>query len=666
VRYLLKPNTGLVVNFPEVVTRVDEETKQVIVIFAPKTPFSPAVAAGLIPYRDRIVRVNNRIIRSTRDLLEADLEIKTFDPFPVVIIRDGTDELGITITPSFSLTGFGWFPILLFSLILAFISFYLIFHLDEEQASIWIVLSCLCYIVFTCVKPFYYENMLSNSLIHLGKFTAWFLVLLALYFPRPRGKKAVRTTCIVVLFLLYILFVILRLRLYFHWMTGGEEVFLSSYRTLGKINNIAEGLAYVIFIFLMATAYVKAPKGEEKRQIEWLLAGSLVAFPTYFFFDQLPFIAGEALSLRISTGHFANLFLLIFPLFYIFGLIKKKRLDFNFFLSRYLVVIFLVSIICLFFGLLYNPLMDFMSSTFGLNNRIGSQLATLLLFLTLFPIRFFAARLGDRFFFSIRRPNAQGDLLVLKRENRRLQYLIDESRSEQDCRSQNEKIYDLKMIGEGTKKRLGQITIQMSQNLLDAQHRLNTSTSIKDAVSEKESENISEIISSLMTSNRELKDFVSGLDLLRELRPSLPVNADLALLIKTAVSRFKSKARVKDVTSNIAQDGKMPVYVDPEDIIKSLIRILINADENQDTEWICLDAYADNRHFCIDISNNGSDIGGSISRQAFIPYFTTRNNHQGMGLYLCKIAVERNRGTIEFVDIKSSPICVRIKLPKTL
>ena len=46
VRYLVKPNTGLAVNYPEVVNREGK------IIFSPKTPFSPAVASGLQPDGD--------------------------------------------------------------------------------------------------------------------------------------------------------------------------------------------------------------------------------------------------------------------------------------------------------------------------------------------------------------------------------------------------------------------------------------------------------------------------------------------------------------------------------------------------------------------------------------------------------------------------------------
>ncbi len=54
VRSLFKPDTGLVVGFPEVVV------KEGRVIFAPKAPFSAAVASGLRPGRDEILAVQHR------------------------------------------------------------------------------------------------------------------------------------------------------------------------------------------------------------------------------------------------------------------------------------------------------------------------------------------------------------------------------------------------------------------------------------------------------------------------------------------------------------------------------------------------------------------------------------------------------------------------------
>ena len=70
VRYLIKPNSGLVVNYPEVVNRGGK------VIFAPKTPFSPAVSSGLQPNSDQIVSIDGQRIRSIRDVVEADSRIR--------------------------------------------------------------------------------------------------------------------------------------------------------------------------------------------------------------------------------------------------------------------------------------------------------------------------------------------------------------------------------------------------------------------------------------------------------------------------------------------------------------------------------------------------------------------------------------------------------------
>ena len=102
VRYLVKPNTGLVVNYPEVVNRDGK------VIFAPKTPFSPAVSSGLQPNNDQIVSVDGYPIHSIRDVVEADAQSRDYHPFPVAVIREEQQRLTISITPAFTLTKPDW------------------------------------------------------------------------------------------------------------------------------------------------------------------------------------------------------------------------------------------------------------------------------------------------------------------------------------------------------------------------------------------------------------------------------------------------------------------------------------------------------------------------------------------------------------------------------
>lgn len=150
-RFLARPTIGLVSNFPEV-TYEDGR-----VIFAPKTPFSPAVASGLKPKQDVIVRVGGREIRGTWDVVIAEYSVRSFDEVAVDVIRNGNPQT-IYVQPVLNLARIDWLFILVFSVALGFTVFVLTVKRADDAASNYMALAALFYLVFTCVKPFYYET----------------------------------------------------------------------------------------------------------------------------------------------------------------------------------------------------------------------------------------------------------------------------------------------------------------------------------------------------------------------------------------------------------------------------------------------------------------------------------------------------------------------------
>ena len=366
VRYLLKPNIGLVVNFPEAVYRDGA------VVFAPRTPFSPAVAAGLKPHKDIIVSVNGTPISGSRDLVVADAQITRFDHVPVEVRRDGVVQT-IHIRPSFNFARVDWIFVFVFSFALAFTAFALTFRQSQEFASNLVVLASTFYLVFTCVKPFYYESLLSVFLIHLGKLASWLLVFFALYFPHKKGTRFARGTLLVLVLGLYATFTVSRIAYYLQWAATGLEVWLERFRYLGRLANISEGVAYLAFFVLLIYAHVKAPYRHQKHQLEWILAGGLIALPTYFFLDQIPLILSGPTELRISMGSFSNLFLTFVPVFFMIGLTKRSVFNIKFFSTRYLVYALLVLFCFAFFSVLYTPLQEYFVTYHGLPNRIAGS-----------------------------------------------------------------------------------------------------------------------------------------------------------------------------------------------------------------------------------------------------------------------------------------------------
>ena len=129
---------------------------------------------------------------------------------------------------------------------------------------------------------------------------------------------------------------------------------------------MADGAAFLTYAGLLAHSYLRTPRPEDKRQIEWILAGFLIGIPPYFFLDQLPLILGEPPGLRISLGGFASLFLTFVPLCFLVGLLRHRVFNLRFFLMRYLVYFLLALLIFAFFLLLYEPLEGLFRRAYGL------------------------------------------------------------------------------------------------------------------------------------------------------------------------------------------------------------------------------------------------------------------------------------------------------------
>ncbi|HET6485555.1 MAG TPA: hypothetical protein VFH83_03990, partial [Spirochaetia bacterium] len=117
VRWMLKPNTGLVVDYPQVIVGNGRA------IFSPRVPFSAAVSSGLLPDRDRLIRVNGAPVASSLDLLRADATIRSYSGFPVVVERPEIGPVSLTVTPWFTPARADWVFVLAFCLALACVAF---------------------------------------------------------------------------------------------------------------------------------------------------------------------------------------------------------------------------------------------------------------------------------------------------------------------------------------------------------------------------------------------------------------------------------------------------------------------------------------------------------------------------------------------------------------
>lgn len=665
IRYLVKPNTGLVVNYPEVINRDGK------VIFSPKTPFSPAMSSGLRPNVDQIISIDGHPIRGVRDVVEADARIWRFSPVPVEVLRGGDKRVMIDIIPVLTLTRPDWVFALIFCIALAFMSFYLIVYLPEDTASNLITLAALFYLVFTTLKPFYYESFFSNIMIHFGKLTSWFMVFFALYFPTPKGKRGIRTAAITLILVVYLTFFGFRMSYFSAWISSSRDIWLDRYRMLGKLNNVSDGIAFIAYLILLIRSYVKTPRAHEKRQLEWIMAGFLIAIPPYFFLDQLPLILGGPEGLRISMGNFANLFLSFVPLFFIIGLLKHRVFNIKFFVSRYIVYVLLALVIFSFFTVAYEPTKRLFILSYGVPDRIASFLVTTILFILLIPIRSLVCTVVDRLFYRKHYRRSLQYSASLEKRNMELKLLIDELNLRNMRSFQKDRMRELKGIVTGIAHRVNDPVNFISGSLTALERKvdglfkaLESSEPPSPAEVRKLHREVQNLIDVAQEGDLGIRDFVRKLATLVGSRASIPVSVSMNHLLRNAKAELnktnpEAALRIEEHTG-----GK--VLCNPEEVIQVLHYVVDNALESgigpKDVVLIRGDMH--NRYFRIQIEDEGMGIDGANMKKVCDPFFSTKADHDGLGLYFSRMLVERNAGSIELNSKPGRGTKVTILLPR--
>jgi signal transduction histidine kinase len=630
VRSLFKPDTGLVVSFPEVVV---EEGR---VMFSPKAPFSAAVASGLRPGRDEILAVNGEPVRTSRDILLADARIRGFSPFPVEILRDGTERRTIFVTPDFTPTRPDWIFVLAFCIVLVSTAVLLSARRPDAGGTVLLVLASLFYLVFTCVKPFYYESLLANSLIHLGKLTPWLLVIFGLYFPSRLGTVGLRVAVVAVMLAAYAAFFSARIVLYARWMADGAEALLARYRLFGQIGNAAEGLSYVAWGSLMASAYFRAPTQREKAQLRWMLAGILVALPPYFFLDQLPLIIGQP-ALRMSLGNIAPLFLSFIPVCILIGLTRHKVFSLRVFLTRALVSVALLLLMGGFFFVLYAPLKGYLETGYRLGSPAGELVAAALIFAALIPLRSALLRLVDRV--ALRRPGVTH--AELERRNAELLLIVEELHRQGARRLQGRRLTELRSILRGIARGLRDPARKAAASLAALRGLL---AQWPEGAAGGEA---ARAIGSGLEASVRIAEILRALESLAGPVASIPASASAETLVRSAVERARHGHPTARFSPTFACDARLSCY--PEELVQALSDVLSNAAEAQEglDEPVGVRLTADRVHLAVEIDDRGPGVDGSARRKLFTPFYTTKPGHQGLGLYFARIVVERNDGSIE-------------------
>ncbi len=613
LRSLLAPDTGLIRYDPEV-------TAEDGVRFAPSSPFTAVVAAGVEPGRDRILEVGSRPVTGTRDLVEAALAVREFAPYRLVVQRDGEAPRTIAVTPHFRPARLDWSFELLFCVMLAAAAFVVCRRFPHAPSTIPLALSVLLSLLFTCIMPFSFESLAANLTANAGNISSWLLVIFAMYFPWRRGTPTARRAVVGAVIALYAVFCALRAVLYAQWMASGAESLFTAYRQIGRLVIYSDGIAYAALAALLGHAYARSRLPRDRRMLQWMLAGVLVAFPPYFFLDQLPLVLGGPYH-HVGLGSLAQLFLSVLPLFLMLALTRKTAFNLRAFLSRYGTWGSLLAMTIAFFAFGYLPLSGAFASAYRVDSPVAEVLAAAVLVTAVGVLRY------------------PVELLFSPARRRRVEGLRDILSVTEAGAAATGRLSEVRAVVNGIVRTLRDPVRQLAQGAA----RVGTDSQ-KEAAAEAEF-------------------FLGTLGALCGQGTSRRGTATALELAEAAAAQ--ARVRFPGISFVLSGEGGDAFGSYAEEVTQALGLLLDNAAEANPSPGavVSLRCRPEQGRVVIEIADDGPGLDGQARRKVFKPFWTTKPGHRGLGLYFARIVLERSEGGIVLAAGESGGTVARVSFP---
>ena len=143
-------------------------------------------------------------------------------------------------------------------------------------------------------------------------------------------------------------------------------------------------------------------------------------------------------------------------------------------------------------------------------------------------------------------------------------------------------------------------------------------------------------------------------------------NIDLTRLVKKSINFIEGHIRKKDIeVITLLEQIEIDIYAN--EFLQVMINIIKNAVDSVSRQGkIIIKLYRYGDSIIISVEDNGEGIDKEIISKVFDPYYTTKKNSMGLGLYMTKIIVEKHmngvieverlpKGSLFKISIKATP-----------
>lgn len=154
-------------------------------------------------------------------------------------------------------------------------------------------------------------------------------------------------------------------------------------------------------------------------------------------------------------------------------------------------------------------------------------------------------------------------------------------------------------------------------------------------------------------------------DLLEYTKPRQPkmVYFNLEKLINGIVPMFSDKISENSIKFKTMIDKNLMVYADMNQLKQVMINLILNSIEASEVDGeIKISAYENNEQILIEVKDNGKGISARDLEYIFEPFYTTKINGVGLGLFTCYQIIKENNGALSISSKENFGTVATIKL----
>ncbi|WPU63324.1 GAF domain-containing sensor histidine kinase [Peredibacter starrii] len=126
------------------------------------------------------------------------------------------------------------------------------------------------------------------------------------------------------------------------------------------------------------------------------------------------------------------------------------------------------------------------------------------------------------------------------------------------------------------------------------------------------------------------------------------------------------KSRMDKIEVDIDTEKRLKIKVNKNQLTQVILNVIgnsVEALENHGNKQISVSAWSDDKHAYLDIKDNGPGIKNTDAQNVFVPFFSTKPLHFGIGLSNAKAYLEQNQGKLLLLK-EQGPTTFRIQIPK--